>query len=55
MRDKVLETGVYCPTCNCIIKDEELAAWECGQCEPDLSNWEFIEVVMRSKGNWSTV
>jgi hypothetical protein len=48
--ERVLSTGTYCSTCNCLIKDEELAEWECGQCEPNLDNWEDIEIVMKSKG-----
>jgi hypothetical protein len=46
--EKILETGFYCHTCKCVIKDEDLASWECGQCD-SLDNWEPIEIVLRSK------
>jgi hypothetical protein len=49
MGNKVLETGIYCPTCNCIIKEKDLSEWECGQCDT-TDNWEHIEVVL--KGKW---
>ncbi|MEH6957770.1 hypothetical protein [Neobacillus drentensis] len=51
--NKVLETCVYCHKCDCIIKDEELALWECGECEPNLSNWENVEIAMKGKGKWN--
>lgn len=51
--EKVLETAIYCKNCNYIIKDKELAVWECGQCEPNLSNWENVEIVMRSESKSS--
>lgn len=47
--EKILDSGVYCHKCNCLIKDGDLSAMECGQCEPDLSNLENVEIVMRSK------
>lgn len=53
MKDKVLETGIYCARCNCIIKNTELAQWECGQCDPNLNNWKHIEIVMKGKGKWN--
>ncbi len=46
--EKVLETGVYCTRCDCIIKDEDLISWECGQCH-NTNNWENIEIVMKTK------
>lgn len=51
-KDKVLSTGIFCARCNCIIKDKELAKWECGECDPTLDNWEHIEIVMKSCGKW---
>jgi hypothetical protein len=50
--EKVLSTGIFCARCNCIIKNEELAEWECGECDPTLDNWEHIEIVMKSMPRW---
>jgi hypothetical protein len=46
--EKILSNGVYCCKCKCFIDDNELVDWECGQCDPNLTNWENVEVVMRS-------
>ncbi|WML44070.1 hypothetical protein [Neobacillus sp. PS3-40] len=46
--EKVISDGIYCAKCDCLIKDEELAEWECGQCDTK-NNWEHIEIVIRSK------
>jgi hypothetical protein len=53
MKDKVLSSGIYCNRCDCLIKDKELAEWECGQCEPGLEHWENVDIVMKNKGKWS--
>jgi hypothetical protein len=52
--EKVLSSGIYCTKCDCLIKEVDLKSWECGQCEPDLSNWNNVEIVMKTVSNWST-
>ncbi len=47
--EKIIDSGIYCTLCECIIKDQEIAKWECGECT-DLSNWHHVDIIIRSKG-----
>lgn len=49
--ERVLETGIYCHRCNCLIKNEELVEWECGKCHTEP--WQHVEIVMKGKGMWN--
>jgi hypothetical protein len=53
VKEKALSTGIYCSRCDCLIKDKELAEWECGHCDLGLKHWEKVEIVMKSKGKWA--